>query len=172
MTTLRGRRREDLQRRGLAPKTPPWSVAAVRQLAPYDRRPPAQLNAEARRQYCLSGRHEQNVAESTFRMHRDGLRVVYARPRPWPGFDLVRPRTPPTRPVVLRPQAGRDLLAWGKNPTAQLGRRLISACGLRLTAGTPLPVSDRDAQRRLVPGRCGPGGKDRGVPLAPRVLTW
>ena len=58
-----------------------------------------------------------------------------------------------------------------KNPTAQMCLRLIYACGLRLTAGTPRQVSDIDPQRMLVQVRCGKVGKDRCVPLAPRVLT-
>jgi hypothetical protein len=50
MTTRRRRMLEDLQRRGLAPKTQPCYVAAVRQLAHHDRRPPDQLRDEERRQ--------------------------------------------------------------------------------------------------------------------------
>jgi site-specific recombinase XerD len=164
---------EDLQLRGLAPKTQQCYVAAVRQLAHYYRRPPDQLNDEELRQYFLYLRHEKKVAESTFRIHLYGIRFFYERTltRPWPVFDLVRPRNPQKLPVVLSPQEVRDLLAWVKNPTAQMCLRLIYACGLRLTEGTQLQVSDIDAQRMLVQVRCGKGGKDRCVPLAPRVLT-
>jgi site-specific recombinase XerD len=45
------------------------------------------------------------------------------------------------------------------------------ACGLRLTEGTQLQVSDIDAQLMLVRVHQGKGGKDRFVPLAPRVLA-
>jgi site-specific recombinase XerD len=174
MTTRRRRMLEDLQLRGLAPKTPPWYVAAVRQRAHSYRRPPDQLSDEELRQYFLSWRHEKKVAESTFRIHLDGIRFFYERTltRPWPVFDLVRPRNPQKLPVVLSPQEVRDLLAWVKHPTAQMCLRLIYACGLRLPEGTPLQVSDMDAQRMLVQVRCGQGGKDRCVPLAPRGLTW
>jgi integrase/recombinase XerD len=47
---------------------------------------------------------------------------------------------------------------------------MIYACGLRLREGTQLQVSDIDSQRMLVRVRQGKGGKDRFVPLAPRVL--
>jgi integrase/recombinase XerD len=173
MTTLRHRMLEDLQLRGLAPKTPQCYVAAVRQLAHYYRRPPDQLSDEELRQYFLYLRNEKKVAESTFRIHLYGIRFFYERTltRPWPVFDLVRPRHPQKLPVVLSPREVRDLLAWVKNPTAQMCLRLIYACGLRLTEGTQLQVSDIDAQRMLVQVRCGKGGKDRCVPLAPRVLT-
>jgi integrase len=53
-----------------------------------------------------------------------------------------------------------------------MGLRTISACGLRLREGTPLQVSDIDAQRMLVRGYPGQGGKDRFVPRPPRILEW
>jgi hypothetical protein len=43
MPSLRRRRLEDLQLRGLAPTTPQGARDAVRPLAPHDRRAPAQL---------------------------------------------------------------------------------------------------------------------------------
>jgi hypothetical protein len=127
MTTRRRRMLEDRPLRGRAPKTQPGDGAAVRQLAHYDRRPPDQRSHEELRQSCLCWRHEQTVAERTFRMHLDGIRFCYerTRPRPWPVFDRVRPRSPHKRPVVLRPQDVRDLRAWGKHPTAQRWLRLI-----------------------------------------------
>jgi integrase/recombinase XerD len=57
-----------------------------------------------------------------------------------------------------------------EHPKASMCLRLIYACGLRLTEGTRLQVSELDAQRRLVRVHQGKGGKDRFVPLAPRVL--
>ena len=48
--------------------------------------------------------------------------------------------------------------------------QVIDACGLRLTEGTQLQVSDIDAHRRLVRVRQGKGGNDRLVPLADRTL--
>jgi len=92
MTTPRRRMLEDLQLRGLAPKTQQCYVAAVRQLAHYYRRPPDQLIDEELRQYFLSLRNEKNVAESTFRIRLYGIRFFYERTltRPWPVFGLVR----------------------------------------------------------------------------------
>src|SRR5262252_1471133 len=146
MTTLRRRMLEDLQLRGLAPQTQQCDVAAVHHLAQPYRRPPDQLSDQELRQYFLSLRHEKPVAESPFRIHLYGIRFFYERTltRPWPVFDLVRPRHPQKLPVVLSPREVCDLLAGVKNPTAQRCLRRIYACGLRLTAGTPLQVSDID----------------------------
>jgi integrase len=173
MTPLRRRRLEELPLRGLAPTTPPCDLDAVRQLAHPYHRPPDQLSAEERRQDVLSWRQEQQVAESTVRMHLYGIRCFSAltRTRPWPVCDLVRPRNIPKLPIVLSPRAVRDLLALVRHPTAQMCLRLIYACGLRLREGTQRQVSDIDPQRLLGRVRQGPGGKDRFVPLAPRGLA-
>jgi integrase/recombinase XerD len=144
----------------------------VRQLAHHYRRPPDQLSDAELRQYFLFWLHEKQVAESTFRIHLYGIRFLYerTRQRPWPVFDLVRPRHPQKLPVVLSRREVRSLLALVANPTARMCLQLIYACGLRLREGTQLQVSDIDAPRMLVRVRQGKGGKDRFVPLAPRVL--
>jgi integrase/recombinase XerD len=138
MTTLRRRRLEDLPLRGLAPTTQQGYLAAVRQLAHHDRRPPDQRSDEALRQYFLFLRNAKQVAESTFRIHLYGIRFFDERTlqRPWPVFDLVRPRTLQQLPVVLRRREVRSLLALVANPTVRMCLPLIDACGLRLREGT------------------------------------
>ncbi len=172
MTTFRRRMLEDLQLRGLAPRTQQCYVEAVKHLTPYYRRAPDQISEDELRQYFLFLINEKQVAESTFRIHLYGIRFFYERTlqRPWPVFDLVRPRHPQKLPVVLSLREVRSLLALVANPTARMCLQLIYACGLRLREGTQLQVLDIDSQRMLVRVRQGKGGKDRFVPLAPRVL--
>jgi integrase/recombinase XerD len=130
------------------------------------------MSEDELRHYFLFLLNEKRVAESTFRMHLYGIRFFYESTlqRPWPVFDLVRPRHPQKLPVVLSPREVRSLLALVANPTARMCLQLIYACGLHLWEGTQLQASDIDAQRMLVRVRQGKGGKDRCVPLAPRVL--
>jgi site-specific recombinase XerD len=163
---------EELPLRGLAPRTQHCYVEAVKHLTPYDRRAPDQSSEDELRQYFLFLIHEKRVAERTFRIHLDGIRFFYERTlnRPWPVFDLVRPRHPQKLPVVLSRREVRSLLARVANPTARMCLQLIDACGLRLREGTQRRVSDIDAPRMLVRVRQGKGGKDRFVPLAPPVL--
>jgi site-specific recombinase XerD len=172
MTTLRRRMLEDLQLRGLAPKTQECYIAAVHQLAQHYRRAPDQLSEEDLRQYFLYLLNDKKVAESTFRIHLYGIRFFYERTlkRPWPLFALTRPRHSQKLPVVLSPQEVRSLLAAVTRPKAQMCLQMIYACGLRLREGTHLQVSDIDPQRMLVWVRQGKGGKDRYVPLAERTL--
>jgi len=172
MTALRRRMLEDLQLRGLAPKTQQCYVAAVQQLARHYGRAPDQLGEAELRQYFLFLLNEKKVAESTFRIHLYGIRFFYERTlkRPWPVFDLVRPRSTQKLPVVLSPREVRSLLALVEHPNARMCLRMIYACGLRLREGTQLQVTDIDPQRMLVRVRQGQGGKDRYVPLADRTL--
>jgi integrase/recombinase XerD len=174
MTTFRRRLLEDVQLRGLAPRTQQCDVEAVTQRTPYYRRAPDQSSEDELRQYFLFLITEQQVAERTFRVHLYGSRFFYDRPlkRPWPVCALVRPRHPQNLPVVLSRQEVRSRLALVVNPTARMCLQLISACGLRRREGTQLQVSDLDSQRMLVRVRQGKGGKDRFVPLAPRGLEW
>jgi integrase/recombinase XerD len=172
MTALRRRLLEDLQLRGLAPKTQQCYVAAVQQLARHYGRAPDHLGEAELRQYFLCLLNEKHVAESTFRLHLYGIRFVYERTlqRPWPVFDLVRPRSTQKLPVVLSPRAVRSLLALVERPNARMCLRMSYACGLRLREGTQLQVTDIDPQRRLVRVRQGQGGQDRYVPRADRTL--
>jgi site-specific recombinase XerD len=120
---------EDLQLRGLAPKTPQCYVAAVRPLAQHSRRPPDQLSEEELRQYFLYLLNDKKVAESTFRIHLYGIRFFYERTLqlPWPLFTLTRPRPSQKLPVVLSPQEVRSLLAAVTRPKAQMCLQMIYA---------------------------------------------
>jgi len=69
MTSLSHRMLEDLQLRGLAPRTQQCYIEAVKHLSPHYRRAPDQLNEAEIRQDFLSLLNEKKVAESTFRIH-------------------------------------------------------------------------------------------------------
>jgi Phage integrase, N-terminal SAM-like domain len=72
MTSLRHRMLEDLQLRGLAPRTQQCYIEAVKHLSQHYRRAPDQLNEEEIRQYFLyyySGKYSLNLV-SWFQTHR------------------------------------------------------------------------------------------------------
>jgi integrase/recombinase XerD len=173
MTALRRRMAEDLQLRGLAPRTQQCSLDAVKHLAQHYRRAPEHISEEELRHYFLYLLNEKQVAESTLRLHLYGIRFFYERTlqRPWPVFELIRPRHRQKLPVVLSLQEVRSLLALVEHPKARMCLKMIYACGLRLREGTQLQVSDIDPQRMLVRVQQGKGGKDRYVPLAQQTLA-
>ncbi len=65
MTPLRQRMLEDMQLRGLSPKTQHAYLHAVHQLAEHYHKSPAQITEEELRQYFLSLRNEKRVSRST-----------------------------------------------------------------------------------------------------------
>jgi integrase/recombinase XerD len=171
-TALRRRMLDDLQLRGLAPRTQQGDVEAVTHLAPHDRRAPEQISEAEIRPYFLYLINAKQVAASTLRLHLYGIRFFdeHTLQRPWPVFELIRARHRPKLPVVLSPQAVRSLLALVQRAKARRCWPLLSAWGLRLREGTQLQVSDIAPQRLLVRVRQGQGGKDRLVPRAARTL--
>jgi integrase/recombinase XerD len=127
MNALRRRRLEDRQRRGLAPKPQQGYLDAVTHRAHHYRRAPDQLSAEELRPYCLDVSNEKPVAESTRRLHLYGLRFLYARTlqRPWPVFELIRPRKRQHLPGVLSVQEVRHGLGLVHNRQAHMCLRLL-----------------------------------------------
>jgi integrase/recombinase XerD len=121
MTALRRRRLEDLQLRGLAPRTQPCDVEAVKHLTPHERRAPDQLSEDEHRQYFLFLLNAKKVAASPCRIHLSGIRCFYERTgkRPGPVFDLVRPRNLQQLPVVLSLRQVQSLLALFEHPNAR-----------------------------------------------------
>ncbi len=64
MTALRQRMREDMQLRGLAPRTQTSYLQAVQQLAMHYGKPPDQTSDEELRQYFLYLRNHKRVARA------------------------------------------------------------------------------------------------------------
>jgi len=127
MNALRRRLREDLPRRGLAPKPQPCDLDAVKPLASHYRRAPDQSSEAELRPYFLSWITEQQVAESTRRIHLYGIRVFYERTlqRPWPVFALMRPRKRQQLPVGLSVQEVRHVLGLVHHRKAHMCLRML-----------------------------------------------
>jgi hypothetical protein len=66
MHARRRRLRADLPRRGLAPRTQPCDVEAVKHLTHHDRRSPDPISEDELRPYCLFLLNDKKVAASTF----------------------------------------------------------------------------------------------------------
>lgn len=172
MSALRQRMLQDMQLRGLAPKTQKNYVEGVRALVKYCGISPEKITEEQIRQYFLYLHQEKHAAPGTFRIHYYGIRFLFQTTlrRPWPAFKIIRPKKRKKLPVVLSTAEVRELLARIQRPNIRMCLTTIYSCGLRLSEGARLQVSDVDSQRMLLAVRNGKGGKDRYVPLAQRTL--
>ena len=90
--------------------------------------------------------------------------------RDWGILDVIRPPKSQTLPDVLTHDEVQRLLQAVRLPHYRLCLTTMYSCGLRLTEGTQLQVTDIDSARMLVHVRRGKGDKDRYVPLPQRTL--
>jgi len=163
---------EDMQLRGLARKTQEAYVCAVRQLAEYYRKSPADISEAELRQYFLYLKNEKQVSASGFTIALCGIKFFYEQTlrRTWAILDLARPTREQKLPVVLSREEVHRILGCVRRPRYQVCLSTIYGCGLRLQEGTHLQVRDMDSARMLVHVRHGKGAKDRYVPLPSALL--
>jgi site-specific recombinase XerD len=173
MTALRQRMREDMQLRGLAPRTQTSYLQAVQQLAIHYGKPPDHISEEELRQYFLYLRNEKHAARNTCTVALCAFKFLFEHTlqRPWPILDFVRPPRAQTLPVVLSVEEVRHLLRCIRVPQYRVCLSTIYACGLRLQEGVTLQVPHIDSARLHLHVRSGKGGKDRSVPLPACTLT-
>ncbi|MDF1499132.1 MAG: site-specific integrase, partial [Anaerolineales bacterium] len=91
MNTLRQRMKQDLELRGLAPKTQTCYLRAVRQLAEYFKKSPLDITEEDLRDYFLYLKNEKKLSRSTCTQALCGIRFFYETTlgREWKFFELV-----------------------------------------------------------------------------------
>ncbi len=167
MTTLRQRMREDMQVRGLAPRTQTSYLQAVRQLTVHYRKPPDQISEDELRQYFLYLRNEKRAARTTCTVALCAFPFLFEHTlhRPWPILTFVRPPRVQPLPVVLRVDDVRQVLHCVRVPQYCVCLSTIYACGLRVQEGVTLNVPQIDSARLQLHVRGGKAGKDRYVPL-------
>ncbi len=173
MTPLRQRMLEDMQLRGLAPKTQEAYLRAVRQLAEYIGKPPDQIAEEELRGYFLYLKNEKKASRSACTIALCGIKFFFERTlqKQWHTFDLVRPPKEKKLPVVLCREEVWSILSQIKRFQYRVCLSTIYTCGLRLNEGLQLQVRDIDSTRYLLHIRHGKGHKDRYVPLPTATLT-
>lgn len=172
MTELRRKMIEDMQLHGYSEKTRESYVNAVKGLSAFYKRSPDKLTEEEIRDFFLHLVNERRSARSTVTVYLCGIKFFYEKTlgRDWLVFDLIRPKKRNKLPVVLTTEEVRHILSFIRNPAARMALETIYSCGLRLSEGIHLEVSDIDGKRTTVHVRNGKGGKDRYVPLPRKTL--
>ncbi len=172
MTILRQRMLEDMQLRGLAPKTQEAYLRAVCQLALHYDKTPDQIDEEELRRYFLYLKNERQVSRSSCTVALCGIKFFYERTlqRQWTLFDLVRPEKSAKLPIVLSREEVRLVLSQVRRSHLRICLTTIYSCGLRLSEALFLTVPDIDSQRMVVHIRQAKSGRDRYVPLPAQTL--
>jgi site-specific recombinase XerD len=162
---------EDLQLKGYSPKTQLAYLKAVHKLARHYAKSPAALSEEELRAYFLHLTRVERCAHGTLKIALSGIKFCFAvtLQRHWPVLGLLRAGKEKKLPVVLSRAEVRAVLHCVRVPVYRVCLNTIYACGLRISEGVALQVSDVDGERQVLRVR-GKGNKDRQVPLAQPTL--
>lgn len=173
MTALRQKMIEDMQLRGLSKRTQESYVAAVRKLAEYYGKSPAELEEAELRAYLLYLKNEKQVATSTQNQALCALKFLYQQTlgREWLVLEFVKVERSQKLPVVLSREEVQRVLSCLRKAHYRVCLNTIYSCGLRLQEGVRLQVRDIDSSRQVIHVRNGKGGKERLVPLPERTLA-
>lgn len=170
---LREQMLQDLELGGYSPETRRTYVSAVRELAAYFRKSPAEITRDQLRQYVVYLRTERCKSAARLRNHLAALKFVYSRTlgREEDVSFLMWPRSSDNIPTVLSRQEVAHVLAALELPTYRMAATTIYATGLRAREVCLLETRDLDAARQVIHVQHGKGRKQRLVPLTPTLLA-
>lgn len=173
MKTLKQRMREDLQLRGLSPRTQRAYLFQVTRFAQYYKKLPDKLGEHEVKEYLLYLLNEQHVSYATLAQTYSGLRFIYevTLKRPWEVKRIPYPKTPRRLPVVLDKKEIHDLFAATTNLKHLAILTMIYSAGLRLNEVVHLRREDIDRSRMTVRVRQGKGKVDRYTLLSKTALA-
>ena len=152
-------------------------VRYLRKLGEHYQCDPATLTEDQLRAYFLFLRQVKQYGGSAMKLARCALRCFFREclhREGWTVFEEVRVAPPQTLPLVLAREQVAALLGAVREPRYRTALTLIYHTGLRV--GEAVRIELRDLRETRTPHprlhvRCGKGGKDRYVPLAPAMVT-
>jgi site-specific recombinase XerD len=171
MTFLRQRMIEDMQLHGYSARTQESYVRSVSALAQHFGKSPCQLEDTDLRAYFLYLTNEKKLARPSVTIALCGIKFLYERTlgRDLTTLALVRPPRESKLPVVLSREEAWRALGAVRIAVYKVCLTTIYTCGLRLTEGIELRVSQVDSARMAL-HITGKGKRDRYVPLCQRTL--
>jgi len=171
MTPLRKRLLEDMQLRGLAPRTQELYVRSIRRLAEFYHKPPDLISEPELRDYVLELNSGKRVKGSTAKMQLCGIKFFFRNTlqRRWPSLALMRSPKARRLPVVLSREEVWRILEAVNYPVYRVCLTTIYSCGLRVSEGATLQIRSVDSARMML-RVFGKGSKEREVPLPEKTL--
>ena len=172
MTPLRQRMIEDMQIRNLAPSTQEMYVRHVARFARFSGACPSKLGPAEIRTFQLHLIQDRKLSPGVLIQVVAALRFLYGRTlrRPWAVDAIPYPKRRKKLPLVLSRQQVAQFLGAVRNLKHRALLMTIYGCGLRCAESTQLRVQDIDSKRMLLRVRHGKGGRERWVPLSPKLL--
>ena len=166
-----------VQLKDYRPPTKDEYVRYVRKLGEHYACDPLTLTQAQVRAYFLFLRQKKQFGGSAMKLARCALRSFFRdchHVPDWTVFEEVRIAPPQTLPLVLAREQVAALLGAVQQPRYRTALTLIYHTGLRVGEAVRIQVRDlRDThtEHPRLHVRCGKGGKDRYVPLAPAMVA-
>ena len=172
MTRLRKMMLEELQRRNFAATTIQYYLRAVEGFAKHFGKPPDRLGQAHLRQYQAYLLHEGKLKPSTVRYHVAALRFFFVKTlkRPYRPDEILYPKFAKRLPVILTIEEVGRLIDSAQNLFHRTLLMVLYSTGMRNRELRKLQVKDIDSQSMLIHIRYAKGGRDRFVPLSPKLL--
>ena len=171
-TPITRRMAEDMLVRNLAVRTIDSYTYHVDRFARHFGKQPEDLGPEQIREFQLWMIQVNESSWSQFNQAVCALRFLYTFTiqRDWSVQMIPFGKRPKKLPTVLGQDEVHDLIQCVDNPKHRAVLITLYAAGLRLAEATGLKLPDVDSQRMQLKINGGKGGKDRYVPISPRLL--
>jgi integrase/recombinase XerD len=172
VTRIRKMMLEELQRRNYSSETIRAYISAVKHYAEHFHRSPDKLGPPHIREYQLHLKNERKLAAHTIKAQSSALRFLYVRTlrRPYMLEHIPIPKTPVKLPKILSREEVARLIDGSNNLMHRAILMTVYSTGMRRSEVCSLKVSDVDSACKVVHIRNGKGGRDRDVPLSPKLL--
>jgi integrase/recombinase XerD len=172
VTQLRKMTLEELERRNYSQATAQTYIDAIRRFAAHFHRSPDLLGPLEIREYQLH-LYQRKLHPQTIRVHTSALRFFYRKVlrQRLSADDLPLPKLLRRQiPIVLSPDEVTRMIDGTPNLRHRTILMTLYSTGMRRSELCHLRPEDIDKERMIVRIRQGKGGKDREVPLSPKLL--
>ncbi len=172
MTHLRQLMLDELQRRNYSPNTVRSYLHAVEEFARHFHRSPEQLGPDHVREYQVHLFRDRKLSARTIAGQTAALRFLFVKTlrRPYLPDALPFPKQHKRLPTVLSQEEVARLIDATGNLMHRAMVMTLYATGVRRAELCRLKVADIDSERMVLHILQGKGGRDRDVPLSPKLL--
>jgi site-specific recombinase XerD len=163
---------EEIQRRNYSHRTARTYVRIVRDFAEYFHQPPDKLGPEQIRQYQAHLFQAKKLAPATVSQYVSALRFLFVKTlrRHFLAEYIPFPKSRKRLPTVLSPEEVTRLIDAACNLYHRTLLMTLYSTAARRAELCRLKVQDIDSQRMMIRIHQGKGGRDREVPLSPKLL--
>jgi site-specific recombinase XerD len=163
----------DLGLRGMRPNTVSTYVRCCRRFEEHFGRSSLELSIADVRAYLDHLRVQERKSARTINVYAAALAFLFGQTldRPIEVGRIPRMRWRARLPTVLSAMEIEKLLGALSTPRQRAVVLVMYGAGLRISEALALHIEDIDSQRMQLRVRDGKGGRDRNVPLSPRLLA-